>query len=152
MRATTLLAVLALTAPALSTPASAWVVPHRQQTAHRATAAHYAVRGAGRVHGRSGLVALVGDRESGLGFYPLPRQYRTEGAPRDRRGDAIRYAVATEAGTSYYYGQGGDGFADRRGRTLFNPVDGYGTPFFAGYYGPAGDPDEDRGPFGKPYN
>ncbi len=38
---------------------------------------------------------------------------------------------------------------------VYNPVDGVGTPFFAGYYGPAGDSDEDDNdsgfPFGHPY-
>jgi hypothetical protein len=35
---------------------------------------------------------------------------------------------------------------------VFNPVDGVGTPFFGGYYGPAGDDDEPPPfPFGRPY-
>ena len=96
------------------------------------------------------LSTLVGDRESGLGFYPLPAQFRVGGRYGRRSGDAIRYAVETEAGVN---NDGLVGYGrERHGHTVFNPVDGYGTPFFAGYYGPAGDPDEERGPFGNPYN
>jgi hypothetical protein len=102
-------------------------------------------------HHRTGLVNLVGNRESGLGFYDLPPQFRNHPPVRDRRGDAIRYAVATSAGTNYYYGYCCGGFSEGHHHTVFNPVDGYGSPFFAGYYGPAGDPDEERGPFGNPY-
>ena len=100
---------------------------------------------------RGKLTALVGDRESGLGFYSLPARFRTRIEPDRRPGEAIRYAVATEAGTASYGLYGGYG-RGRFGRGVFNPVDGYGSPFFAGYYGPAGDPDDERGPFGNPYN
>ena len=34
---------------------------------------------------------------------------------------------------------------------VFNPIDGVGTPFFAGYYGPAGGYDEAPTLFGRPY-
>ena len=104
-----------------------------------------------RGHHGTGLVTLVGDRESGLGFYPLPSQYRGRGRVADRRGDAIRYAVGAEMGNGYFYGLGGEDYGERHHHAVFNPVDGYGTPFFAGYYGPAGDPDADRGPFGNAY-
>lgn len=103
------------------------------------------------------LAALVGDRESGLGFYPLPAQFRAGGRygrrldDARRPGDAIRYAVATEAGVNNF-GFYGDAGRERHGHTVFNPVDGYGSPFFAGYYGPAGDPDAERGPFGNTYD
>jgi hypothetical protein len=99
------------------------------------------------------LAALVGDRESGLGFYALPRGPRADSNARraDHRGDAIRYAIASEAGHGFYDGVGGEIYGDRHHHGIFNPVDGYGTPFFAGYYGPAGDPDAERGPFGNPY-
>lgn len=98
----------------------------------------------------SGLVGLVGDRESGLGFHALPPQFRSyRMARRHRPGDAIDYAIAAEMGN--YYGVGGYAPYERHAHLMFNPVDGYGTPFFAGYYGPAGDPDEERGPFGNPY-
>ena len=98
------------------------------------------------------LSALVGDRESGLGFHALPNHLRPI-HPVDRRGDAIRYAIATEAGYGYYYGIGGDeGFRGGHHHALFNPVDGYGSPFFAGYYGSARDDDSEPGPIGgTPY-
>ena len=79
------------------------------------------------------MVDLVGDEYSGLGFYPLPHPFR-EAATRYGQyrasTNAVRYAVATTAierpfffpaGNDYKYG-------------VFNPNDGVGTPFFAGYY------------------
>ncbi|WP_158809976.1 hypothetical protein [Beijerinckia sp. L45] len=107
-----------------------------------------------RAHGRhgTGMTTLVGDRESGLGFYNLPAQYRAGARlARSHQGDAIRYAIGSEMGNGYYYGVGGEDAGESHHHAMFNPVDGYGTPFFAGYYGPAGDPDDDRGPFGNPY-
>ncbi|MGH6847247.1 MAG: hypothetical protein ACREC0_07370 [Methylocella sp.] len=107
-----------------------------------------------RTHGRrTDYVALVGDPDSGLGFYPLPIHYRI-GAWRYRlthrrppwqnpvlfaiAADAARYNDWIPANQGYRYG-------------VFNPVDGVGTPFFGGYYGPAGDDDESPFPFGRPY-
>jgi hypothetical protein len=103
-------------------------------------------------HG-SRYVALVGDPGSGLGFYPLPMQYRI-GAWRYRlrnerppwqnpvlfaiAADALRYNDWVVANQGYRYG-------------VFNPNEGVGTPFFAGFYGPAGDEDECPSPFGCPY-
>ncbi len=107
----------------------------------------------GSNHAGRHLAALVGDRESGLGFYALPERYRRAHVVEDHRGDAIRYAIATEAGYGYYYGIGGEeGAGGSHHHTLFNPVDGYGSPFFAGYYGSARDDDSEPGPFGgTPY-
>jgi hypothetical protein len=112
-----------------------------------------------RAHGvfggrRTRFVALVGDPDSGLGFYALPIHYRI-GAwryrLRNRRppwqnpvlfaiaADAVRYNDWIPANQGYRYG-------------VFNPVDGVGTPFFGGYYGPAGDDDAlPPFPFGRPY-
>jgi hypothetical protein len=94
---------------------------------------------------------LVGDPDSGLGFYPLPWVYRV-GAWRERQRraynsyNAVRFAIMSSAlySTAWwpYYGSH---------RGVFNPYDGYGTPFFAGYYGPAGDPGAPRGPLGNAY-
>lgn len=106
-----------------------------------------------RSHHGSGMSALVGDRDSGLGFYNLPAQYRAGARlAKSRQGDAIRYAIGSEMGNGYYYGIGGEDSGESHHHAMFNPVDGYGTPFFAGYYGPAGDPDDDRGPFGNSYD
>jgi hypothetical protein len=117
----------------------------------------------GRLRGRitsgkrsSQFVALVGDQGSGVGFYPLPWQYRA-GAWRERQrrameaSDAIHYAVASEAIGYDYLFPGGEGYGLTHHHGIFNPVDGYGTPFFAGYYGGAGEPGDDPGPFGRPY-
>ena len=84
--------------------------------------------------GHGAYTDLVGDSYSGLGFYPLPRAYR---AAATRYGEhriatnAIRYAVASQAlETPFFFPAGGNGY--RYG--VFNPNDGVGTPFFAGYY------------------
>ncbi len=155
-------ASLAVVAALASVFGSLWgIAPASAHPTSGRYALKYAPAPAGRdLRGKRGaraghLVNLVGDRESGLGFYALPGRFRVHGQPGREPGgapgDAIRYAVATEAGT-HYYSTAGDYGRERSGRTLFNPVDGYGSPFFAGYYGPAGDPDEERGPFGRPYN
>ena len=80
------------------------------------------------------LTDLVGDTYSGLGFYPLPHQYR---AAAERYGryrvatNAVRYAVASQAiETPYFFPAGGNDYK----YGVFNPNDGVGTPFFAGYY------------------
>ena len=103
----------------------------------------YADYGAGarNADGRrsSGFAPLVGDPDSGLGFYPLPQQYRA-GAARERQRRAVQYAsdihyaIASEAiGYDYLFpGDEGLGFGNHHG--IFNPIDGYGTPFFAGFY------------------
>ncbi|MDR3461339.1 MAG: hypothetical protein P4L76_03365 [Beijerinckiaceae bacterium] len=101
--------------------------------------------GAGHHH----LTALVGDRESGLGFYPPARPYYPS-VWREPRRNAVRDSIESQAVYSYY-GFGGGVPGEQHAHTVFSPVDGYGTPFFAGYYGPAGDPDEDRDLFGTPY-
>jgi hypothetical protein len=105
--------------------------------------------------GRKGhMIDLVGDPDSGFGFYPLPVRYRIGAAryhaqhqrpPWDNpvlfaiAADASRYNDWIPANQGYRYG-------------VFNPEDGVGTPFFGGYYGPAGDDDEPPPfPFGRPY-
>jgi hypothetical protein len=115
----------------------------------------YGLRARGAFGGRrTRFFALVGDPDSGLGFYPLPIRYRI-GAWRYRvrhrrppwqnpilfaiAADAVRYNDWIPADRGYHYG-------------VFNPVDGVGTPFFGGYYGPVGDDDEPPPfPFGRPY-
>jgi len=108
-----------------------------------------------------GYADLVGDSESGLGFYPLPQRYRA-GAARYHYahqyygpygyGNAVQQAVIFDAirdrpftPTSAFNGY-------RNG--VFDPVEGVGTPFFAGYYS-AGTRDASDGPepiFGNPLN
>jgi len=112
-------------------------------------------------HGR-GYAALVGDSESGLGFYPLPERYR-QGAARYRYnhyvrhyygpygyGNAVQQAVLFDAirNPSFAPASAVNGY--RYG--VFDPIDGVGTPFFAGYYS-AGTRDASDGPepiFGNP--
>jgi hypothetical protein len=125
---------------------SLWPSTRRAARGHRA---HW-VSGRHRSH----YAALVGDPGSGLGFYPLPTQYRI-GAWRYRQrhqrppwdnpvlfaimADAVRYDYAwVPANQGYRYG-------------VFDPVEGVGTPFFGGYYGSAGDDEERPFPFGRPY-
>jgi hypothetical protein len=116
----------------------------------------YAPGTVGARYGHRGHYAnLVGDPHSGLGFYALPLQYRV-GAWRYRMrttpppwANPVRSAVAADAirtwswipteATSYRYG-------------VFDPNEGVGTPFFAGYYsqGDRDDDDDDDQPFGRP--
>lgn len=130
-----------------------------QASEHRSVHGHATIKGPavlyahGRApHGRarSGYFAdLVGDPDSGAGFYPLPWVYRVGAWRAHQRQaynsyNAIRFAIMSQAMYSYVFP-----YNDNR-PGVFNPYDGYGTPFFAGYYGP-GDPNAERGPFGRPY-
>jgi hypothetical protein len=80
-----------------------------------------------------GFVNLVGDPGSGLGFYPLPLQYRI-GAWRYRLthrrpwwDNAVLFAIAADAARYNYWIPANRGYA----YGVFNPYDGVGTPFFA---------------------
>jgi hypothetical protein len=85
---------------------------------------------------KGGFADLVGDPYSGYGFYALPPEIRIAAARyRQRYGprwwqnpvlsamvaDAIRTPCFIPANQAYRCG-------------VFNPIDGVGTPFFAGYY------------------
>jgi hypothetical protein len=84
----------------------------------------------------SGWVDLSQDSASGAGFYPLPQQYRN-GALQTRQRRALQYAnnpiraaiASEEIGYDF-----DEGYAFGHGHGVFDPDDGYGTPFFAGYY------------------
>jgi hypothetical protein len=108
---------------------------------------------------RGHYTALVGDPGGGVGFYPLPYQYRV-GAWRYRMStpplppwiNPNPVIAAAQAQSVRYYGWGDPTAADSYRYGVYNPIDGVGSPFFAGYYGPAGDEDDDSGfPFGHPY-
>lgn len=102
----------------------------------------------GASRARHRYVALVGDPGGGLGFYPLPWHYRV-GAWRYRvthrrppwqnpvlsaiAADSLRYPYWIVANQGYHYG-------------VFDPVEGLGTPFFAGFYGSGGGEDEEPPP------
>jgi len=106
------------------------------------------------LRGRTGrFVALVGDPDSGLGFYPLPIKYRI-GAWRYRVShrrppwqNPVLFAIAADAARYNYWVPANEGY--RYG--VFDPVEGVGTPFFGGYYGHADDDEEPPFPFGRPY-
>ena len=114
----------------------------------------YLPRGASQ-RGR-GYVELTGDPQSGLGFYPLPDRYRAGAWRYSMRHRAppwitngVLYAeMADQARYGYYYWTTPP-HAYRYG--VYDPYAGVGTPYFAGYYGPAGDEDESSFPFGEPY-
>ncbi len=114
---------------------------------------HAARRGSG--NGRE----LVSDGPgTGFGFYRLPQPYRVAAAiHRDRQAAAVRQTVITDALTNGNGGYGfalpGDsvyGFGNRASYGVFSGSDGYGSPYFAGYYGPGGG--TDLGPLGRTYN
>jgi hypothetical protein len=114
----------------------------------------YGLRAHRGLRGRTGrFVALVGDPDSGLGFYPLPIKYRI-GAWRYRVShrrppwqNPVLFAIAADAARYNYWVPANEGY--RYG--VFDPVEGVGTPFFGGYYGHADDDEEPPFPFGRPY-
>jgi hypothetical protein len=97
----------------------------------------YAPRAYGVTRGRrSDLSNLVGDPASGYGFYPLPpavqigaaryrimhaRSWRQSPVVSAMVADAVRNPCFIPANRAYRCG-------------IYNPIDGVGTPFFAGYY------------------
>lgn len=106
---------------------------------------------------KGGYQALVSDGPgTGLGFHRLPEQYSVGALiHRNRQADAVHDAVDTDALTSGGYRSGfpGDDVAGSTPNSaygVFNGADGYGSPYFAGYYGP-GD-GEDLGPLGHTYS
>ena len=153
---------VALGAAAQARSPSKWTVHHR----HASGMLHHSyIRSIGYgsrlyglyahrvLRGRTGrFVALVGDPDSGLGFYPLPIRYRI-GAWRYRVRhqrppwqNPVLFAIAADAARYNYWVPANQGY--RYG--VFNPVDGIGTPFFGGYYGHADDDEEPPFPFGRP--
>jgi hypothetical protein len=91
------------------------------------------VTGAGE---SSGFVDLSEDSGSGAGFYPLPKQYRA-GARRARAGAAIdsEEAIGAAIASTAVEDEFDEGYVFGNSHSVFNPVDGVGTPFFGGYYG-----------------
>jgi hypothetical protein len=97
----------------------------------------YAPRAYGVTRGpRTVFADIVGDPDSGYGFYPLPPevQYRAARYRAVHRrfwwqnpvvsamaADAVRNPCFIPANQAYRCG-------------VFNPIDGVGSPFFAGYY------------------
>lgn len=140
---------------ALAAPDAAWAAaPPHGSHASRAHASRSGVRFARRTK-RGGTQALVNDgRGTGFGFHRLPSPYRLAAArQRHRQADAVRQAVIDDAltsGGSYgFYGDSVYGEGNDAAYGVFDGADGYGSPYFAGYYGP-GD-GVDYGPFGHAY-
>jgi len=116
----------------------------------------YLPRGAS-AHGR-GYRELVGDPGGGVGFYPLPYHYRV-GAWRHHMRQAfvppfirngVLYAMTMDR-FRYNYWWATPDQTWRYG--VYDPYAGVGTPYFAGFYGPApGDEDVPAFPFGRPYD
>jgi hypothetical protein len=90
-----------------------------------------------------------------LGFHQLPPRYRIGARiARNRQVAALHETVETDALTSGGFRSGflGDDVAASvpySNYGVFSGADGYGSPFFAGYYGP-GD-GADLGPLGHTY-
>ncbi|MEW6438938.1 MAG: hypothetical protein AB1508_17410 [Pseudomonadota bacterium] len=113
----------------------------------------------GKVYSKYGhYQELVGDPHGGVGFYPLPYQYRVgawryhmRNAPPPWAVPPVIAAARAQAVENYSWQMPTPDSAYSYG--VYNPVDGVGSPFFAGYYGPAGDDDDDDSgfPFGHPY-
>lgn len=136
-------------------PAAAKSIHHRHLTGM-----HHGYVGSmqpGAVYSSRGhYAALVGDPGGGAGFYPLPYQYRVGAWRYHMRTwcpEENPVIAAAQDQAVRYYGWGDPTPADSYHYGVYNPIDGVGSPFFAGYYGPAGD-DEDNDssfPFGRPY-
>ena len=112
------------------------------------------VRGATRGHGYQ---ALVSDGSgSGFGFHHIPYPLHVAAVnARERQAAAVRSAVNVDAATQGFngYGFSGDsvyGEGPRASYGVFNGNDGYGSPYFAGFYGPADG--TDYGVFGHAYD
>ena len=123
-------------------------------------ASHHHLRRAG-VHfshtsAPAGYQALVSDGPgTGFGFHRLPLPYSVAAVRRqDRQSRAVREAVGASALDSTGFRQGflGDsvyGVGSGAAYGVFNGADGYGSPYFAGYYGPGEG--NDYGVFGHTY-
>lgn len=124
---------------------------HFHKVGHRVGYLPRGASGRGR-----GYAELVGDPHSGFGFYPLPMRYRVgawrhhmrhRGEPPWIRNGVIYAMMADAARYNWYWSTPIDDY--RYG--VYSAFDGLGTPYFAGFYGPAGDDDESSFPFGQAY-
>ena len=119
---------------------------------HAKPGVHFAARAE-----TGGYQPLVSDGPgTGLGFHHMPGPYRVGALiHRDRQAQALRETVETDALThgSYRSGFLGDsvyGSGTNAAYGVYNGADGYGSPYFAGYYGPGGG--TDYGVFGHAYD
>ena len=132
---------------------------NRHHASHHGMGMSVGVMQPGHVYSKYGHYSeLVGDPHGGVGFYPLPYQYRVGAwryhmrhAPPPWAVPPVIAAARDQAVETYSWEMPTPDDAYSYG--VYNPVDGVGSPFFAGYYGPAGDDDDDDSgfPFGHPY-
>ena len=106
---------------------------------------------------RGGYQALVSDGSgTGFGFHHLPYPLHVAAVDsRNRQAAAVRSAVTTDAFTQGFNGYGfrGDSTYAEGNRGTYGVFDGpggYGSPYFAGYYGRGEG--TDYGVFGRAYN
>ena len=135
----------------------AFAAARTQRTPSRHAGVHFSRARVEHARAGTGYQALVSDGPgSGFGFHHLPYPLHVAAAnARERQAGAVRSAVTTDAFTQGFngYGFSGDSVYGEGGRAsygVFNGRDGYGSPYFAGYYGP-GD-GADYGVFGHAYN
>ena len=136
-----------------------FVAPASAATSHHARHARSGVSFAHGGHSHGGYQTMVSDGPgTGFGFHRLPGGYRVgAAASRGRQAAAVHSAVVDDAVESYGYGPFYGGLVGDNGfgaggyghRGVFSCTDGYGSPYFAGYYG-EGD-GADLGPLGHAY-
>ncbi len=129
-------------------------VSHHHKVKHGSHLGYLPLGASGR---GAGYRPLVGDPDSGVGFYPLPYRYRV-GAWRHHMREAsvppfirngVLYAMTMDR-YRYNYWWATPANSWRFG--AFDPYAGVGTPYSGGWYGPAeGDEEEPAFPFGRPY-
>ena len=117
---------------------------------------HVARAGTRGVAHNSGSQQLVSDGPgTSFGFHRDPAPFRI-GARRyrNRQANAVQEGVDIDAATSGgEWGFPGDsvyGASNRGSYGVYDGADGYGSPYFAGFYGPGGG--TDYGPFGHAYD
>ena len=137
----------------LAAPAVAASLHHRHSAGYGVSFTHV-----GQRHHTSGSALVSDGPGTGFGFHRLPGGYRVaasalRGRNRGAQSAAVHSAIIDDAVESYgpfgdgLAGEGGLGYGGYgSGRGVFSYPDGYGSPYFAGYYGP-GD-GADYGPFG----
>lgn len=131
--------------------------PAHKKHAHRHSQAGIGYLPLGSSERGEGYRELSGDADSGVGFYPLPYRYRV-GAWRHHMRQAavppfirngVLYAMTMDQ-YRYNYWWATPPESYRFG--VYDPFEGVGSPYSAGFYGPApGDEDEPAFPFGRPY-
>jgi hypothetical protein len=130
-----------------------------EAASQRHHARHHASGNVQFAHHRSGGQTLVSDGPgTGFGFHHLAGGRVARGGvygPADAQAAAVRESVETDALTSGGFRSGflGDDVAASvpySNYGVFSGSDGYGSPFFAGYYGP-GD-GNDLGDLGTTYD